>query len=100
MDRTQKDNGFMLLNVISKHGNELLRYVGLGHVKSRGAKGQLEALKEGATDRIGLSKVLTVSNYMTTDGENKNVGEHNGLWRLIDDERAKEEVSFPLLKSV
>ena len=63
MDRTQKDNEFMLLNVISKHGNELLRYVGLGHVKSRGAKGQLEALKEGATDRIGLSKVLTVSNF-------------------------------------
>ena len=100
MDRTQKDNEFMLLNVINKHANELLRYVGLGHVKNRGAKGHLEALKEGATDTIGLNKVLTISNHMTTDGENKNVGEYNGLWKLIDDERAKEEASFPLLKSV
>ena len=100
MDRTQKDNEFMLLNVINKNGNELLRYVGLGHVKNRGAKGHLEALKEGATDTIGLNKVLTIANHMTTDGENKNVGEHNGLWKLIDDERAKEEAEFPMLKSV
>jgi hypothetical protein len=100
MDRTKKDNEFMLLNVINKHGNELLRYVGLGHVKNRGAKGHLEALKEGATDTIGFKKVLTISNHMTTDGENKNVGEHNGLWKLIDDERAKEVVTFPMLKSV
>jgi len=28
------------------------------------------------------------------------VGEHNGLWKLIDDERAKEEAPFPMLKSV
>ena len=37
---------------------------------------------------------------MTTDGENKNVGEHNGLWKLINDERANEEAPFPMLKSV
>ena len=37
---------------------------------------------------------------MTTDGENKNAGEQNGLWKLTDDERAKEEVSFLLPKSV
>ena len=89
----------MLLNVINKHGNELLRYVGLGHLKNRGAKGHLEALKERATDTIRLNKVLTISNHMTRDGENKNVGEHNELWKLIGDERAKE-ASFPLLKSV
>ena len=90
----------MLLNVINKHGNKLLRYVGLGNLKNRGAKGHLEALKEGATDTIGLNKVLTISNHMTRDGENKNVGEHNELWTLIGDERAKEEASFPLSKSV
>ena len=78
----------------------MLRWIGLGHVKNRGAKGHLRALKEIATDTIGLNKVLTISNLMTTDGKNKNVGEHNGLWKLIDDERAREEASFPLLKSV
>ena len=38
--------------------------------------------------------------HMTTDGENKIVGEHSGLWKLIDDERGKEEAPFPMLKSV
>ena len=61
MDRTQKDNEFMLLNIINKHGDELLRYVGHGHVKNRGAKGHLEALKERASDTICLNKVLTSS---------------------------------------
>ena len=62
---------------------------GLGHVKNRGAKGHLEALKEGATDTIGLNKVLTM-----------HFQPYDNMWKLIDDERAKEEASFPLLKSV
>ena len=30
----------------------------------------------------------------------KNVGQHRGLWKLIDDEREETGVTFPLLKSV
>ena len=38
--------------------------------------------------------------YLSTDGENKNVGEHRGLWKLLDDDRRKLVVDTPLLKSV
>ena len=38
---------------------------------------------------------------MSTDGENKNVGQHHGLWRLIDNERQKMKLHHtPVLKSV
>ena len=47
-----------------------LRYVSLDHVKNRGAKGHLEALRKGATGTTGLNKVSTISNHMTTDEEN------------------------------
>ena len=33
-------------------------------------------------------------------GKKKNVGELNGLWKMIDNERAKEDATFPMLKSV
>ena len=100
MDRTQKDNEFILLKLTDQFGTESLKYIGLGHVTGRGAAGHLQALKDGASGRIGFRNVLKVANHMTTDGENKNVGQHRGLWKLIDDERAKDELNFPMLKSV
>ena len=62
MDRTQKDNEFMLIKTIDKEGNESLRYVGLSFVKGHGAEGHLEALKEGLKDTIGFDKLLEVVN--------------------------------------
>ena len=38
--------------------------------------------------------------HISTDGENKNVGIHGGLWKLLDDEREKADINIPLLKSV
>ena len=100
MDRTQKDNQFILMKVVTKSGMEELRYLGLGFVSGRGATGHLDALKEGMKDTIGLSAALSVSNHISTDGENKNVGEHGGLWKLIDDERQRLGIEVPMLKSV
>ena len=65
-----------------------------------GAAGYLEALKSGASDTIGFDKVINIVNHLSTDGENKNTGHYNGLWKLLDDEREKRDVNFPLLKSV
>ena len=100
MDRTQKDNEFMLIKTIDKEGNESLRYVGLGFVKGHGAEGHLEALKEGLKDTIGFDKLLEVASHLSTDGENKNVGKNKGLWKLIDNERESKGMKFPMLKSV
>eukprot|EP00795_Rhopilema_esculentum_P016992 gene16992-8496_t len=42
-------------------------------------------------------KVIT---HLSTDGEDKNVGEHRGLWKLLDDNQRKLDIDTPLLKSV
>ena len=65
-----------------------------------GAAGYLEALKSGASDTIGFDKVINIVNHLSTDGENNNTGNYNGLSKLLDDEREKRDVNFPLLKSV
>ena len=85
MDQTQKDNEYMLLNTINKDGKQDLKF---------------QALKMGASDTVGFDKVLKVVNHVSTDGEAKNTGQFNGLWKLLDDEREKLDVNFPLLKSI
>ena len=101
MDRTQKDNEFQLMKVIDKSGNESTKFLGIGYVTSPGALGHLKALKDGAEDTIGFERILRIVTHLSTDGENKNVGEHKGLWKLIDEERVKlGHDNKPLLKSV
>ena len=79
MDQTQKDNEYMLLNTINKDGKQDLKF---------------QALKMGASDTVGFDKVLKVVNHVSTDGEAKNTGQFNGLWKLLDDEREKLDVNF------
>ena|SRR6218665_414175 len=46
-------------------------------------------------------QVLRIVTHLSTDGENKNVGEHKGLLKLIDEERVKlGHDNKPLLKLV
>ena len=87
MDRNQKDKKFLLLKTINNFGQGKTVFIGLGNVSERGAVGHLSSLKEGAKDTTGFDNLLKVSNHMSTDGENKNVGAHKDLWKLIDDER-------------
>ena len=100
MDKTQKDHQYMLLNVVDENGKRDLKFIGIGHVTDPGATGHLAALKLGANDTVGFDEVMKVIIHLSTDGENKNVGEHRGLWKLLDDDRRKLGVDTPLLKSV
>eukprot|EP00795_Rhopilema_esculentum_P003753 gene3753-15034_t len=100
MDKTQKDHQYMLLNVVDENGKPDLKFIGIGHVTDPGASGHLAALKLGADDTVGFDEVMKVITHLSTDGENKNVGEHRGLWKLLDDDRRKLDIDTPLLKSV
>ena len=101
MDRTQRDNEFELLKIIDKEGRESLKFIGLGHVAKAGAQGHLEAIKNGADETVGFTTVLKCATHLSTDGENKNTGQHKGLWKLIEDERQRENLAGkPMLKSV
>ena len=100
MDNMQKDHEYMLLNVIKENGERDLKFIGIGYVTEPGAAGHLTAIKSGANDTVGFDQLLKVVSHLSTDGENKNVGIHGGLWKLLDDEREKADINFPLLKSV
>jgi len=101
MDRTQVDTEFELLKIIQSDGSETLKFIGAGRVTEPGAQGHFAAIKRGADDIVGFSEVLKVTSHIATDGENKNVGQHNGLWHLLDEERTRLGFGgVPLLKSV
>ena len=100
MDKTQKDHQYMLLNVVDENGKRDLKCIGLGHVTKPGATGYLVALKLGANNTVGFGEEMNVINHLSTDGGSKNVGEHHGLWKLLDDDRWKLGIDTPLLKSV
>ena len=46
-------------------------------VTDPGASEYFTALKLGADDTVGLDEVMKVITYLSTDGENKNFGEHH-----------------------
>ena len=72
-----------------------MRYLGLGgYVSGTGPVGHLKAIKEGTKYTIGFQSVLKIANHISTDGENKNVGQHGGIWKFIDDERLSEGIDF------
>eukprot|EP00795_Rhopilema_esculentum_P016990 gene16990-8493_t len=54
----------------------------------------------GSSDTVGFDEVMKVITHLSTDGEDKNVGEHRGLWKLLDDNQRKLDIDTPLLKSV
>ena len=100
MDNTQKDHQYMLLNVVDENVKPDLKFIGIGHMTDPGASGHLAALKLGADDTVGFDVVMKLIAHLSTDGENKNVGEHRGPWKLLDDVRRKLDIETPLLKSV
>ena len=75
-------------------------YVGLGFVRERGAIDHLKALKEGPNGTVSFLKLREAANHLSTNGDNKNVSEYEGLWKLIEDEQKDKDPKFPMLKSV
>ena len=101
MDRCQNYNELLVFKIIDKHGEAHTKFTIIGEVTHPGAAGHLKALKQGANDTVGLTGSLRAITHLSTDGENKNVGSHNGLWKLIEDEHLQKcPNEKPLLKSV
>ena len=90
----------MLLKTIEKFGQGKTVFIGQGNESERGAVGHLSSLKEGAKDTTGFDNLFKVSNHMSTDGENKNVGAHKDRWKLIDYQRKNLNIEISMTKSV
>ena len=90
-----------MITVVDKEGIEDTKFIGLCEVKDPGAAGHLKAIEESANDTnhtIGMKTLLTKMTHLSTDGENKNVGQHTGLWKLLENARQKLKLQhIPLL---
>ena len=51
-------------------------------------------------DKIGFRKILDDTKHFSTDGEYRNVCEHGGLWKLIEDQWQWDSIQLAMLKPV
>ena len=92
---------FLLAKIVYQTNEECKLFVGLSEVDEPSAARHLKALQAGANATVGFDTLLKKMNHLSTDSENKNVGKHHGLWKLIEDERRKASCNhIPLMKSV
>ena len=90
----------LLLKIIDGDGREETKFLGIGHVSEGAAKGHLLAINEGIKDTVDFEFILSLIDHISTDGENKNVSRHKGLWKLLDDEHDALKIEKSILKSV
>lgn len=100
VDRTSIDKIYVLAKIINKEGNLETIFLGIEEQTQRGAKGLHAAIKS-VINRHGTdfySKVLNKVSSFVTDGASVNVGEHKGLWRLIDDDAREMGITQSIIK--
>lgn len=100
VDRTSIDKIYVLAKTINKAGKLETIFLGVGEQTERGAKG-LHAIIKSTINQNGDNlyvKVLQKMSSFVTDGANVNIGEHNGLWRLIDNDAKAHGAGQPILK--
>lgn len=101
VDRNQIDKVYILLKILTKEGEAELIFLGIGEHTIRGAKGLLDAVKNGIINNFGEEQykdILCKISSICTDGTNANIGEKNGLWKLFEDEMLKEGSIIALIK--
>lgn len=100
VDRTSIDKIYVLAKIINKEGKLETLFLGIGEQIERGAKG-LHACIKSVINKHGAdfyTKVLRKISSFVTDGASVNVGEHNGLWRLTDDDAKEAGAAQPIIK--
>lgn len=91
VDRTNLDKIYTIAKVVTKTGDLVSMFLGIGVQKERKAIGLHKAvISTIEANGDGLYKYcLKKMSSLVTDGAGINKGEHSGLWRRIDDD-AKE----------
>lgn len=100
VDRTQIDKIYILGKLVDTNGNYKTLFLGVGQQTERGAAGLHKTIQE-TLDKHGAGcyiKCLRKMSSIVTDGASINIGEHNGLWRLIDDDAKRNGAAQNILK--
>ena len=103
VDRTQIDKIYFMGKIILQNGESDQVFLGLAEPQQRGAKGMIDALKEGLQNAFGedAKKILQTASSVVTDGASVNIGEKNGLWTMLTTEinsMSDNQTSKPFLK--
>lgn len=99
IDRTNIDKIYVLAQIINAAGFRETLFLGLGEQTERGARGLFQTIIS-IVNRHGTNaweKALKKMTSFVTDGASINVGEHNGLWRHIQDAAESEGALQPIL---
>lgn len=96
VDRFQIDNIHVLLKIITKEGNTDLLFLGFEEPETRGALGYYNAIKKPIEHYLPWDQILPLISSEITDGTSINVGEKNGLWALLTNDRILN--NMPLMK--
>lgn len=93
------DKIYVMAKTINKHGKLETIFIGIQEQKERGASGLHTTIKNIINMHgAGLYvKVLKKMTSFVTDGASVNVGSHNGLWRLIDEDAKANGAIQPII---
>lgn len=100
IDRTCIDKIYVLAKVVNTEGKLETLFLGVGEHEERGANGLYRTIEE-IINKHGnnlWNKLLRKISSIVTDGASINVGEHNGLWRLIGNAALGACAQQPIMK--
>lgn len=88
VDRTNLDKIYVIAKMVNIRGQLETMFIGVGEQKERGAQGLHECFKNiiNAHGENLYQQCVKKMTSFVTDGASVNVGEHKGLWRLIDND--------------
>lgn len=94
VDRNQIDNIHVLVKIVTIEGNPELIFLSFEEPISRGVRGYYDAVKKAVNQIIPWNDLLGLMSSIVTDGASINSDDKNGLWSILEKERA----DLPLIK--
>ena len=100
VDRFQLDNKYVKCKIITSEGEQEDLFLGFSESTERKTKGYVSAVKEAVSFTITWKDLFDNITCIVTDGESLNIGEHNSLWKVLQDERSysTSNPTLPLIK--
>lgn len=100
IDRTSIDKIYVLGKIVNAEGKIETLFLGVDQQEERGAKGLYATIEKimNKHESNMWDKLLRKMSSFVTDGASINVGEHKGLWRLIDNAALAAGAEQPITK--
>ena len=100
VDRFQLDNKYVKCKINTSEGEQEDLFLGFSGSTERKTKRYVSAVKEAVSFTITWKDLFDNITCIVTDGESLNFGEHNSLWKVLQDERSysTSNPTLPLIK--